>query len=150
MNERIEARREASQKAEERRKIESGSIEQVRVAESRQEKKAGKEKQKIDRRRQSQIKLHETCNNLTITNRMSSTTKTEMVAETQPGNRDKEDNAEKGRSLSSRRVTLKFMSITRMMMRNMSKTRRALKLKKRKIQNQKIIKRKKLKRMKRS
>ena len=150
MNERIEARREASQKAEERRKIESGSIEQVRVAESRQEKKAGKEKQKIDRRRQSQIKLHETCNNLTITNRMSNTTKTEMVAETQPGNRDKEDNAEKGRSLSSRRVTLKFMSITRMMMRNMSKTRRALKLKKRKIQNQKIIKRKKLKRMKRS
>ena len=35
---------------------------------------------------------------------MSNTTKTKMVPETQPGNRDKEDNAEKGRSLSSRKV----------------------------------------------
>ena len=29
---------------------------------------------------------------------------TEMVAETKPGNRDKEDNAEEGRSLKSRGV----------------------------------------------
>ena len=55
MNEKIEARREAAQKSEERmRKTESGSIEQLRVAESR------KEKQKINWRRQIQIKLHET------------------------------------------------------------------------------------------
>ena len=36
--------------------------------------------------------------------RMSNTTKTEMVAEMKPGNTDKEDNAEKGRSLRSKRV----------------------------------------------
>ena len=35
---------------------------------------------------------------------MSNTTKTEMVAEMKPSNTDKEDNAEKGRSLMSRKV----------------------------------------------
>ena len=38
--------------------------------------------------------------NFTKINRMSHTTKTEMVAEKKPGNTDKKDNAEKGRSLS--------------------------------------------------
>ena len=52
--------------------------------------------------------------------------------------------------MKHRSVALKFMSITGMMMRNMSKTRRALKSKKRKMQNQEITKRKKLKIMKRS
>ena len=46
-------------------------------------------------------------------------------------------------------VTLRFMSITGMM-RNMDKLRGTLELKKRKLQNQKITKRKKLKRMKKS
>ena len=46
--------------------------------------------------------------------------------------------------MKHRNVTLKFMSLTGMMMMNMRKTRRALKSKKRKIQNQKITKRKKL------
>ena len=45
-------------------------------------------------------------------------------------------------------VTLKFMSITRMI-RNMNKTRRMLKLKNRKMQNQKISTRKKFKTTKR-
>ena len=40
--------------------------------------------------------------NFTESNRMSNTTKTEMVAEMKPA--DKEDNAEEGRSLKSRRV----------------------------------------------
>ena len=47
-----------------------------------------------------------------------------------------------------RNVTLKFITITEMM-RNMNKIRRTLKLKKRKMENQKITKRKKLKRIKR-
>ena len=51
--------------------------------------------------------------------------------------------------MKHRNVTLKFMSITGMM-RNMNKTRRTMKLKKRKKQNQKIIMKKKLKRSKRS
>ena len=37
--------------------------------------------------------------NFTETNRMSNTTKTEMVSEMKLGNTDKEDNAEKGRCL---------------------------------------------------
>ena len=51
--------------------------------------------------------------------------------------------------MKRRNVTLKFSSITGMM-KNINKTRRTMKLKKRKMQNQKITKRKKLKRMKRS
>ena len=51
--------------------------------------------------------------------------------------------------MKHRNVTLKLMSITGMM-RKMNKTRRTMKLKKRKKQNQKIIMRKKLKRSKRS
>ena len=47
-----------------------------------------------------------------------------------------------------RNVTLRFTSIAGMM-RNMNKLRRTPELKKRKLQNQKITKRKKLKRMKR-
>ena len=47
-----------------------------------------------------------------------------------------------------RNVTLKFITITEMM-RNMNKIRRTLKLKKRRMENQKITKRKKLKRIKR-
>ena len=50
--------------------------------------------------------------------------------------------------MEHRNVTLKFLSITGIM-KNMNKTRRAMKLKKRKMQNQKITKWKKLKRMKR-
>ena len=49
--------------------------------------------------------------------------------------------------MKHRNVTSKFMSITGMM-RNMNKTRRTMKLKKRKKQNQKITIRKKLKRTK--
>ena len=37
--------------------------------------------------------------NFTKTNRMSNTAKKEMVAEMNPGSTNKEDNAEKGRSL---------------------------------------------------
>ena len=51
--------------------------------------------------------------------------------------------------MKHRDVTLKFLSITGIM-RNIKKTRRAMKLKKRKMQNQKITKRKKLKKAKRS
>ena len=51
--------------------------------------------------------------------------------------------------MKHRNVTLRFTSITGMM-KNMSKLRRAPGLKKRKLQNQKITMRKKLKRMKRS
>ena len=40
----------------------------------------------------------------TITNRMSNTKRTEMVAEMKPSNTGKEDNAEKGRNLRSRIV----------------------------------------------
>ena len=50
--------------------------------------------------------------------------------------------------MKHRNVTSKFMSIPGMM-RNMNKTRRTLKLKKRKMQNQKITQKKKLKRTKR-
>ena len=49
--------------------------------------------------------------------------------------------------MKHRNVTSKFMSITRMM-RNMDKTRRTIELEKGKKQNQKIPKRKKLKRTK--
>ena len=42
--------------------------------------------------------------NFTKTNRMSNTTKIEMLTEMKPGNTEKEENAEKGRSLRSRRV----------------------------------------------
>ena len=51
--------------------------------------------------------------------------------------------------MKHRDVTLKFLSITGIM-RNIKKTRRTMKLKKRKMQNQKITKRKKLKKTKRS
>ena len=51
--------------------------------------------------------------------------------------------------MKHRNVTLRFTSITGMM-RIMSKLRRTPELKKRKLQNQKITMRKKLKRMKRS
>ena len=51
--------------------------------------------------------------------------------------------------MKHRNATLRFTSITGMM-RNMSKLRRTPELKKRKLQNQKITMRKKLKRMKRS
>ena len=50
--------------------------------------------------------------------------------------------------MKQRNVTLKFITITEMK-RNMNKIRRTLKLKKRKMENQKITKRKKLKRIKR-
>ena len=49
--------------------------------------------------------------------------------------------------MKHRDVTLKFLSITGIM-RNIKKTRRTMKLKKRKMQNQKITKRKKLKKTK--
>ena len=42
--------------------------------------------------------------NYTWKNRMSNTTKTEMVEEMKPGKTDKKDNVEEGRSLQSRRV----------------------------------------------
>ena len=42
--------------------------------------------------------------NYTETNRMSKTTKTEMIAEMKSGKTEKEDNAEEGRRLRSRRV----------------------------------------------
>ena len=51
--------------------------------------------------------------------------------------------------MKHRNATLRFTSITGMM-RNIGKLRRAPELKKRKLQNQKITMRKKLKRMKRS
>ena len=51
--------------------------------------------------------------------------------------------------MKHRNVTLKYMSITGMK-RNMNKASRTMKLKKRKMQNQKLTKRKKLKRTKRS
>ena len=50
--------------------------------------------------------------NFTETNRMSKTTKAEMVAEMKPGNTDKEDNAEEGRSLRSSRVNYTLKEIT--------------------------------------
>ena len=42
--------------------------------------------------------------NFTETNKMSNITKIKIVAEMKPGNTDRKDNAEKGRSLRSRRM----------------------------------------------
>ena len=84
-------------KAEDRRrKIESESTEQLRVAESRQVKKAVMISKKYTG--EKRVKQNSMRQSFTITNRMSNTTKTKMVYEMKPSITDKENNAKKGRN----------------------------------------------------